>query len=192
MIEFLARAYIEEEKNLLDNLPLDKFEEVVELLHDAYMRESRIFVFGNGGSATTATHMACDLNKGVCNGSKKRFKVICLNDNISTMLAYANDKSYEDIFVEQLKNFLKADDLVIGISGSGNSANVIKAIEYANENGAISAALTGFDGGRLALTAGTSILIPANDMQKVEDLHLILTHMMMQVLSARLEGIGAR
>lgn len=192
MIQDLARAYIKEEKSLLDSIPLEKFEEVVELLHSAYDRGNRVFVFGNGGSGATAAHLACDLNKGVCNGSQKRFKVICLNDNVSTMLAYANDNSYEDIFVEQLKNFIEADDLVIGISSSGNSSNVIKAIQYANENGAISVAFTGFDGGLLVKTARTSILIPASDMQKVEDLHLVLTHMMMQVLSARLEGKGAR
>jgi D-sedoheptulose 7-phosphate isomerase len=191
MIRDLLRAYIEEEQSLLDGIPLEKIEEVVELLHSACERESRIFVFGNGGSSATAAHLACDLNKGVCSGSQKRFKVICLNDNISTMLAYANDNSYEDIFVEQLKNFLEADDLVIGISGSGNSGNVIKAIEYANENKAISVAFTGFDGGRLLKTARTSILIPASDMQKVEDMHLVMTHMIMQVLLARLEGKGA-
>jgi len=104
--------------------------------------------FAGGGSGATASHFACDINKGVCFGLPKRIKVICLNDNIPTIPAYANDVSYDDVFVEQLKNFLGAGDLVIGISGSGNSSNVIKAVEYANENEAVFAALTGFAGGR--------------------------------------------
>ncbi len=192
MIRIFAKNYLSEEKRLLDGISLEKFEEMVELLYRAYDRGNQIFVFGNGGSGSTASHFACDLNKGVCNDSKKRFKVICLNDNMPTMLAYANDSSYDDIFIEQLKNLLKADDLVIAFSGSGNSENVVKAIRYANENDAISVGFTGFDGGLVAKIARTSILIPANDMQKVEDLHLILAHMTMQVLCVILGEKGVR
>lgn len=192
MIQLFAKKYLSEEKSLLDDIPLDKFEDIVELLCDAYERENQIFVFGNGGSGSTASHFACDINKGVCSGSRKRFKVICLNDNTPTMLAYANDNSYDDIFVEQLKNLLRTDDLVIAFSGSGNSENVVKAIRYANENGARSLAFAGFDGGRVTKVAGTSILIPANDMQKVEDLHLVLVHMIMQVLCAMFGEEGVR
>ena len=137
-----ARAYLEEEKKILDNVPLTNLEKVVEFLERAYQSENQIFVMGNGGSSSTASHFACDINKGTCGGEKKRFRVICLNDNVPTMVAYANDMSYDDVFVEQLKNFLKPDDVVVGISGSGNSKNVVKAIEYANANRATSVALT--------------------------------------------------
>lgn len=177
-----AKTYLEEEKEVLDNLPLTNLEEVVELLQTACQGENGIFVMGNGGSGSTASHFACDINKGVSFGLEKRFRVICLNDNVPTMLAYANDLSYDDVFVEQLKNFLRSGDVVVGISGSGNSRNVVKAIEYANANGATSVAFTGFDGGQLGRIAKISIVVPANDMQIVEDVHLILTHMIMRIL----------
>ncbi len=129
-------------KENLGQVPLTNLEKVVEFLERAYQSENQIFVMGNGGSSSTASHFACDINKGTCGGEKKRFRVICPNDNVPTMLAYANDMSYDDVFVEQLKNFLKPDDVVVGISGSGNSKNVVKAIEYANANRATSVALT--------------------------------------------------
>ncbi len=103
-----------------------EFEEFIAELDRAYRREANIFIFGNGGSAATASHFACDMNKGVGHGKDKKFKVMCLNDNLPTLLAYANDVSYEDVFVEQLKNFMGEGDLVVGISGSGNSENVVR------------------------------------------------------------------
>lgn len=145
MVREFARNYFNELKRVLDCLPLDKIEEFVEYLLAAYEGEKHIFVFGNGGSGVTASHFACDINKGVSSGPK-RFKVMCLNDNIPIILAYANDMSYEDIFVEQLRNYLKPLDCVIGISGSGNSRNVLKAIEYANTAGAKTFGITGYDG----------------------------------------------
>lgn len=187
MIKDSALKYIAELEKVMETIPLDKFEEILNIMLDAYEAEHSIFTMGNGGSGSTASHFACDINKGVSSGFEKRFKVICLNDNIPTMLAYANDSSYEDIFVEQLKNFLRPGDVVIGISGSGHSKNVIKAVEYANENAAVSVAFTGFDGGKLAKIAKTSIVVGANDMQKVEDIHLIMTHMIMQILYEKLK-----
>lgn len=189
MIKELALKYLAELKDTIDSLPLEEFEEVVNLILRAYEGGHQIFIMGNGGSGSTASHFACDINKGACLGLEKRFGVICLNDNVPTMLAYANDNSYEDIFVEQLKNFLKPDDLVIGISSSGNSKNVLKAIEYANKKGARTLGLTGFDGGKLAGLAKLPLVIKINDMQKVEDIHLILTHMVMQVVYKRLHAI---
>jgi len=190
MREFL-RQYVAEEKRLLDEISTEQFERFVEVMLAAYERESQIFVFGNGGSAVTASHFACDINKGVSMGLQKRFKVICLNDSLATMLAYANDVSYEDVFVEQLKNFLRQGDVVIGVSGSGKSRNVIKAVEYANENGAQTMALAGFDGGELAKSAKTVIIVPTDDMQKIEDMHLIVSHAAMQVLCRRLRAAPA-
>jgi len=172
--------YIEEEQRLLGEVSETEFDRVIELFQAAYDGDKQVFVFGNGGSGSTASHFACDINKGVSYGHDKRFKVICLNDNIPTMLAYANDSSYDDIFIEQLKNFLSPGDVVFGISGSGNSENVMRAIEYGNSNGAKTLGFTGFEGGRLGKAAGLSINIASDDMQKIEDIHLILTHMIMQ------------
>jgi len=186
MVKNFALRYISELKYVMENIPLDIFEHLVNVIMDAYEEQRSIFVMGNGGSGSAASHFACDINKGASMGLKKRFKVFCLNDNMPTMLAYANDNSYEDIFVEQLKNFMRSKDIVIGISGSGNSKNVLKAVEYANENGGESLAFTGFDGGELAKTAKMPLIVPISDMQKVEDIHLILIHMMMQILCERL------
>jgi D-sedoheptulose 7-phosphate isomerase len=141
---------------------------------------------GNGGSGSTASHWACDLNKGCCLGLEKKFKTICLNDNLPTMMAYANDCSYDDIFVEPLKNFFQPDDLVIGISGSGNSQNVLNAIEYANEKGGRTIGLCGYEGGKLHDMVDLSLLAHVNDMQKVEDLHMIIVHISMQVIATKL------
>ena len=143
---------------------------------------------GNGGSASTASHLACDINKNVCLGLKKRFKVICLNDNIPTMLAYANDLSYKDVFLEQLKNFFWAGDMVMGISASGDSKNVLKAISYASENGGKTIGLCGFQGGKLAEIVDIPLIIQGDDMQKIEDVHLIVVHMLMQALNRKISG----
>lgn len=157
----------------------------------SYINNKNIFVFGNGGSASTASHLACDINKGVSCGRDKRFRVVCLNDNVPTMMAYANDLSYSEIFIEQLKNFMQKRDLVIGFSGSGNSLNVLKAIDYANKKGAVTFGISGFDGGELAKIAQFHLVVKISDMQKVEDVHLIIVHILMQVLSKRLDELSA-
>ena len=183
----LSIEYIEELKGLLDAFPHDRFEEIASAILSAYDDEKQIFVMGNGGSGTTASHFACDINKGCCMDIAKKFKVICLNDNIPTMLAYANDLSYEKVFVEQLKNFLKPRDVVIGISGSGNSENVIQAVTYAKENHGKTIGFTGFDGGRLAQLVDIPLIAAINDMQKVEDVHMIVVHMIMQYFCKALQ-----
>jgi D-sedoheptulose 7-phosphate isomerase len=180
VIEF-TNNYLADMKRIFESIELANLERVVGVLHHAYEMERQIFVMGNGGSGSTASHFASDMNKSASSGLEKKFKVICLSDNIPIMLAYANDLSYEDIFREQLKNFLKSEDVVIGISGSGNSKNVVKAIQYANEKGAISIGLTGFDGGEVARLADVSIIVPVNDMQRTEDTHLILCHIITQI-----------
>jgi D-sedoheptulose 7-phosphate isomerase len=172
---------------LLNAFPHDRFEKIAETILAAYDDEKQIFIMGNGGSGSTASHFACDINKGCCFDLDKKFKVICLNDNIPTMLAYANDLSYEQVFVEQLKNFLQAGDVVMGISGSGNSENVIQAVLYAKENGAKTIGLTGFDGGKLAVTADIPLIASISDMQKVEDIHMVVVHMLMQYINESLQ-----
>jgi D-sedoheptulose 7-phosphate isomerase len=178
--------YLEQLKELLNVFPHDKFEEIGRGLISAFKQEKHIFIMGNGGSGSTASHFACDINKGCCFDLEQKFKVICLNDNIPTMLAYANDLSYNKVFVEQLKNFLQPGDVVIGISGSGNSENILQAVSYAKERGAKTIGLTGFDGGKLAQIADIPLVASVNDMQKVEDVHMIVVHMLMQYLSKAL------
>jgi D-sedoheptulose 7-phosphate isomerase len=142
-----------------------------------------IYVFGNGGSGSTASHMVCDLLKGCSYNKEKKIKIISLNDNMPTITAYSNDVNYSEVFLEQLKNYLKPNDLVIGISGSGNSSNVLKAIEYANENNAVTFGMTGYDGGKLKNLATYSLNAKINNMQISEDIHLIVLHILYMLIS---------
>ncbi|HUW41684.1 MAG TPA: SIS domain-containing protein [Rectinemataceae bacterium] len=183
-------GYFERLKQTIDRVSRAEVDAFMNLLLDALERGSRIYIMGNGGSAATASHYAADFNKGLSYGKARRFRVHCLNDNHPTVSAYANDVSYEDVFVEQLRNFLEEGDLVIGISGSGNSRNVLKAIDYANGNGAVTVGLTGYDGGRLKRAAGHSVRIPVDDMQITEDLHLVLDHLIYAVFAAFLPPEG--
>ncbi|MDR0827783.1 MAG: SIS domain-containing protein [Desulfovibrio sp.] len=163
---------------------LDRNELIVfaSLLRNACDQRQQIFIMGNGGSAATASHFVCDFNKGLSYGRERKYRFICLNDNVPSLMALANDVGYDAVFVEQLKNFLQPGDLVIGISGSGNSANVVKAVEYANAHGAVTLALVGYDGGKLKKAAQHCVHVDIADMQIVEDIHMILDHMTMRVL----------
>lgn len=175
-------------KQALDAIPTPAAEKFLQLLESAYLEGRQVFIMGNGGSGSTASHAAGDLNKGVSYGREKRFRVMSLNDNMATVTAYANDVAYSEAYVEQLKNFLNPGDLVIGISGSGNSPSILKAIEYANQHGATTVGLCGFSGGKLAAQAQVPVHIPVNDMQKVEDIHMMLFHVAMQVLCSRADA----
>ena len=178
----LSYDYLADLKILLDNFPHDRFAEMVQVILNAYHNQKHIFVMGNGGSATTASHWVCDINKGCSLNREKKFRMVCLNDSISTMLAYANDMAYEDVFLEQLKNYFEKGDVVIGISGSGNSENVLKAIDYANANGGTTIGLCGFSGGKLAQKVNIPVRADCDDMQKIEDVHMITVHMSMQMI----------
>lgn len=175
--------YFSQLKQTLDKLDRKELETFIKILLEARDNNKCIYIMGNGGSASTASHFVCDFNKGMSYGKDKRFKVICLNDNIPTMMAYSNDLSYEDIFVEQLKNFLAPSDVVIGISGSGNSKNILKAVEYANSKGAVTVGLTGYDGGILRRISKYSINANIDNMQVSEDIHIMICHMVHNVLS---------
>lgn len=179
------KSYLQDLGKALDQIRPEEFEAFVDELLGALRRGSFIFICGNGGSGATASHFAADLNKGVSYGRSRRFKVISLNDNLPTITAYANDVSYEDVFVEQLKNFLSPGDLVIAISGSGNSRNVLKAVEYANELGSRTFGICGYGGGELKKACGKSLSLESMDMQKVEDAHVVLIHCVMQYLRDR-------
>ncbi|MDP7355054.1 MAG: SIS domain-containing protein [Desulfobacterales bacterium] len=186
-IPYAAKQYLTELKEVLDNFNLGQFEKIVNLVLNAYEDKKQIFTMGNGGSASTASHFACDLNKGCCTNLEKKIKMICLNDNIPTLLAFANDVSYDVVFVEQLKNFLNPGDLVIGISVSGNSENVIKAIHHAKQNNGHTIGFSGFSGGKLARMVDVSFVAKVDDMQKIEDIHMILVHMIMQAIYSALQ-----
>ena len=172
----MIKEYLDLLQKTLSSIPAEEIEAFVRAIERAYLDGKQVFLFGNGGSASTATHTACDLQKGVGGEAERKFKVLSLSDSIPIMTAWANDTDYSNIFANQLEAFVQPGDLVIGISGSGNSPNVLKAIELANSRGAITYGLTGFQGGKLAQLARKSIVARCDSMQVIEDVHLILGH----------------
>jgi D-sedoheptulose 7-phosphate isomerase len=172
----------------LDKLDMTAVDAMVDCFADAHSRGATIFTMGNGGSGASASHAAGDFLKGASYGLDQRFKMICLNDNLPSMMAIANDIGWEDIFVEPLKNFLQPGDVVIGISGSGNSKNVLKAADYAKAKGATVIGMTGFKGGKLREVADISIHSDAMDMEVAEDVHMAVFNMVKKVMMARLMG----
>ena len=190
MFEKFARQYLKDLGGLLEGFDTDAFDRIVNSILDAYHNDKTIFIMGNGGSASTASHFACDVNKGCCLDLDKKFKVICLNDNIPTMLAYANDLDYGSVFMESLKNFFHSGDLVIGISASGDSENVLRAVRYAAEHGGKTIGLTGYSGGKLGQLVDAVYVAESDDMQKIEDVHMIIVHMIMQAVHGALHGTG--
>ena len=177
-------AYFQRLKSTVDRLSLTDINQVMTVLEQARDAGKMIFIMGNGGSAATASHYVCDFNKGISLNQEKKYKFLCLNDNLPSMMAYANDLSYDGIFVNALNTYFQSGDVVIGISGSGNSTNVLRAIEYANLHGGITIGLSGYDGGKLKQMARYNIHVPVDDMQITEDLHMVLDHCMMKILSS--------
>ena len=173
----MIREYLDLVTQAIADLPEDKIEDVVDTLRAAHAEGRQVFLLGNGGSAATATHVAEDLQKGIKESSGKRFKVVSLTDSAPLICAWANDKGYDHIFAEQLDSFLEPGDVVVAMSGSGNSPNVIKAVERANEMGAVTIGWSGFAGGKLAQVAQKSIVVNSDSMQRIEDVHLILGHL---------------
>jgi len=180
--------YIKKEIEIIQQLDVVAIERVANLMLDTYHQGKQVFICGNGGSAASASHITGDFIKGASYGLEKRWRFICLNDNITTMMAISNDISYEDIFVEPLKNFANPGDLFIGISGSGNSTNVVKAMEYAQASGLATVALCGFRGGKIREIADVNIYTPIMDMQITEDLHMMALHMIFQYIVKQLFG----
>ena len=161
----------------IERVPLDKVNDAIEWFRAARAEGRRIFVCGNGGSASTASHFACDVVKGASYERDSRFRIMALTDQLPTITAYANDVSYDCVFVEQLRNFAEPGDLFMGISGSGNSPNVLRAIEYANSIGCRTIALTGRNGGKLGPLAQLNIQVAEPHMGRIEDAHMIICHM---------------
>lgn len=175
-------AYLSDVQGTLSKLPVDDIERVVNLLREARAQRKRVFLFGNGGSAATASHLACDLGKGTNRHGSPRLRVVALTDNVPLISAWANDSSYEDIFAQQLQEQVEPGDIAIGISGSGKSPNVLNAVKVARSAGAITIGLTGFDGGDLKSLVDLCITVPDSSIDKVEDVHLMLGHVMASCL----------
>ena len=177
--------YIDTVRFVLDNFPKEEVLTVTDLLCSARDKGKTIYVMGNGGSGLAASHFVADIGKSASYGKDKRFKVVCLNDNMSMVMSYANDVDYSQIFVEQLKNFISENDIVIGFSGSGNSKNVLNAIEFANQQGAITVGFTGYNGGQLKTLAQYSINSNVDDIQVSEDFHLMVIHIIMKLINEK-------
>ncbi|MDO8659010.1 MAG: SIS domain-containing protein [Candidatus Parcubacteria bacterium] len=179
--EFIE-GYLLELTRCLNLLDKDKIEFIIDVLVTAYKKDRKVFILGNGGAASTSSHMACDLGKGTLqrmyDNTERRFRVISLTDNVALMTAFANDLSFDDIFVQQLRNLVETDDVVIALSGSGNSPNVVKAVEYAKSCGAKTIGILGFKtGGKLGNIVDYSIIVNSNHYGPIEDIQLILNHM---------------
>jgi D-sedoheptulose 7-phosphate isomerase len=187
MINNHVSHYLEQVTAILNSLELTQIEQIVNVLQDARLFNRTIFLLGNGGSAATASHWANDLCKGASRPNSPRLRAMALTDNVPLMTAWANDTTYHNIFTEQLANFLKPDDVVIAISGSGNSANVIQAVEFARAQGAITVGLTGFAGGRLKNISDLCLIVQSDSMEQIEDVHLIITHIISTALGKLLE-----
>jgi len=186
----LIQEYMREVKKTLDCIETDKIKRITEILEIAYKNDKSVFVIGNGGSASTASHFACDLGKGTLEKHydlhKKRFRAHSLTDNIALMTAYGNDLSYDHIFVQQLKNLIEKGDILIAITGSGNSKNIINAVEFANRSGATTIGFLGMNGGKAKELIDYSITIESKNYGVIEDLHLMLVHMICQSLKEKI------
>lgn len=181
-------AYIDLEIDTLRSLDVNAINQALNLLLDTFEHGNTVFVFGNGGSSATASHFQNDFNKGISEHTEKKFNFLCLNDNVATMMAVANDIGFEEVFRFQLRGHIKPGDIVMAISGSGNSRNVINAVEYAKEQGCRIIGLTGYHGGRLKQMSDISLHAPVNSMQITEDIHMIFDHLMMSVFYKSLCG----
>jgi D-sedoheptulose 7-phosphate isomerase len=166
----------------LNSISTERITEIGTALRNAQQNKKRVFVFGNGGSAATASHMACDLGKNTRQPEQPRLKVISLVDNLARLTAYANDEGYENVFSEPLFSQAEAGDIAIAISGSGNSPNVLKGIQTARQMGLKTIGLSGFEGGKLKNMVDISLVVASDNMERIEDIHLIINHILTGLL----------
>lgn len=183
-----VRRYLTDLQDVLAKVDVGEIAAIADVLHTAYEQQKTILTMGNGGSGSTASHMVCDMNKGACFHAEKKFRLISLADCNPIILALGNDVGFESVFVEQLKAYAQPGDVVLGISGSGNSPNVLRAIEYAKELGCVTIGAVGFGGGKLKSMVDHCFHVKIDDMQIVEDVHMILVHVLMRILDV---GKGA-
>jgi D-sedoheptulose 7-phosphate isomerase len=181
-----VEGYLARLRTAVDELPRDRLAELGEMLYRAYRNEKQVFTLGNGGSASTASHMAADLAKNTIGPNMRRFRVMSLNDNAAILTALANDLGYENVFREQLESLIRPGDLLIAISASGKSPNVLEAIRYAQRQCAETVSLLGFDGGDAAGMSDLAIVVPSDHYGVIEDVHLIINHIVVDHFKSRL------
>lgn len=181
------KEYLDAEAQLFNRIALDRVDEIITILARARVDGRRIFVFGNGGSASTASHFACDLGKGTVKPDLARFKVFALNDAFATLTAYANDNGYDSVFAEPLITHAQRGDIAIGFSVSGNSPNIIRAMETAEKLGVATIGFSGYEGGKLQDRVKLHVNVPSQSFGHVEDIHLALTHAICEMLKIRHE-----
>ncbi|MFL6436230.1 MAG: SIS domain-containing protein [Terriglobales bacterium] len=188
-----AGSYFTGMARALADLSRSRVESIADALFGAYNDSRTTFLFGNGGSASLATHFACDLGKGTSdlNSDRRRFRVLSLTDNVPVLTALANDCGYESIFAEQLKNLAQPGDLAFAISCSGNSPNILKALTVARDIGVSTIGLGGFQGGRMKALCDLCLIVPSDNMQIIEDLHLSVAHCLFTLLRGRIEALDA-
>jgi D-sedoheptulose 7-phosphate isomerase len=185
-----AKEYLDRVCREVDRLDIGQIERLSDLIEDAYNNDRFVFICGNGGSGANASHLCEDLAKcTLCDfENQKRLKVLSLTDNTAGIMAWANDEGYDRIFVEQLKNLASNGDLLLAISGSGNSPNVLKAVDWANRKGLTTVGLTGFGGGKLKGLAHHNLHVPIDDMGIVESLHQVVFHWLIDDIYRRISG----
>lgn len=179
-------AYFAELAEAESRIDRSRLAEMIDALMEAYENGATVFICGNGGSAATASHICCDFNKGISMHHERKFRFCCLNDNVATMMAISNDISYEDVFLVQAEGRVADGDILVAISGSGNSPNVLKVAEYFRRTGNTVIGLTGYSGGKLAELSDVSVHVPVDDMQKAEDAHMSVLHLCAQIVARRL------
>ena len=182
------KKYIELEIETLNKLDVEAISRAITLLEETWDAEGTVYVMGNGGSAATAAHYQNDFNKGISEHVEKKFRFQCLNDNVPTVMAIANDIGFDEVFRFQLLNKLQQKDIVLALSASGNSQNVINAVTYAKKCGCKVIGLTGYTGGILAGLSDVSLNVPVMSMQVTEDIHMVLDHLMMSIFYSKLCG----
>jgi len=190
MVQFV-KDYMEQKKRDMDSINPEHVKQVVDTLFDAWKNGKQVFIFGNGGSASTSSHFACDLTKGtlqrVYDHKERRFRVMSLTDNVAIMTAFANDISYNHIFSQQLNNLVQEGDVVIAISGSGNSPNVLEGVQLAKKFKAKTIAFLGFDGGKLKDMVDHSVLVKSDHYGRIEDCHLMIHHLVTSYLHKKIK-----
>lgn len=184
---FAAKEYLLAVQDVLERLDHAIIDQMVEAIWRGYEAGRTLFLFGNGGSAALASHFACDIGKGTIAGGERRLKTIALTDNVALITAWANDKSYQDIFSEQLDGLAEKGDMAMAISGSGNSPNVLRGLEVARKIGLQTLVLTGFAGGRAKALGDLCLVVPSNSMQHIEDAHLCATHAIFLAIRERMK-----
>jgi D-sedoheptulose 7-phosphate isomerase len=178
MMQGHVDRYLDRLRVAMDGLARERLSQLGEILFRAYRNDKQVLVIGNGGSSSTASHMAADLAKNTIGPNMRRFRIMSLNDNAAIVTALANDLGYENVFSEQLTSLVGAGDVLIAVSASGNSPNILNAMRYARSRSAEVVGLLGFDGGQAVALADLAIIVPSNDYGVVEDLHLVINHIL--------------